>query len=155
MRPGTENLPAIWSLSEAAVRACESLERHREDAVSLKRRLVSGVEQIEGARFVPMRAEEDEERYSPFILSVAFPPLPGEVLVRVLNDAGVAVSMGSACSARQTKERRVLSGMGVDAETARSAIRISTGYATTSDEVDRFLETLQKEVHRWSTPLRA
>jgi len=154
VRPGTENLPAIWAMAEAAEQANRTLSEHSSHASHLKSLLVDGVRRIEGSRIVPGAAATDPGHFSPFILSVAFPPLPGEVLVRVLDDAGCAVSTGSACSSKGRKDRRVLANMGVDEETARSAIRISTGYSSSENEIATFLEKLPKEVLTWSAPLR-
>ena len=155
LRPGTENLPGIWSLAEAADRAVATLSERAEHAERLSARLIEGIGRIEGSRIVPRAAEFERAGYSPFILSAAFPPLPGEVLVRVLNDAGYAISTGSACGSKGHKERRILMNMGIDEETARSAVRISIGAATTEESIRHFLEVLEKEVHKWNVPLRA
>ncbi len=155
IRPGTENLPGIWSFAEAAARAAASLPLRAEYAEKLRKQLIDGVSRIEGGRLVPELALLRPENYSPFILSAAFPPLPGEVLVRVLNDAGFAISTGSACGSKGHKERRILMNMGIDEETARSAVRISIGATTTEESVSRFLEVLEKEVHTWNVPARA
>lgn len=155
LRPGTENLPGIWSMAEAAERATSSLPERVEHVGGLRARLIEGIKRIHGSLLIPETVSSETANYSPFILSAAFPPLPGEVLVRVLNDAGFAISTGSACSSKGHKERRILMNMGINEETARSAVRISIGAPTTEESVRSFLETLEKEVHRWNVPARA
>jgi cysteine desulfurase len=56
-------------------------------------------------------------------------------MVRALDERGFAVSTGSACSAAK-RERPVLSGMGIDRETALGGIRISQGWSTTGEDVE-------------------
>lgn len=154
IRPGTENLPGIWSMAEAVARALSKIEERSEHCRKLRQQLVEGVTAIGGAQLIPAEATNSLQ-FSPYILSVAFPPLPGEVLVRIMSDAGFAISTGSACSSKGQKERRILVNMGLTEESARSAVRISIGAGTTEDELQRFVLTLAKEVKKWNMPIRA
>ena len=65
--------------------------------------------------------------------------------------AGFAVSAGSACSSGKVRASRVLTAMGLDAETASSAIRISIGPATTRDEVLAFAAAWERHYRRFRT----
>ena len=113
---------------------------------------MEGVAAIPGAVILPEGRKAGDERYSPYILSLAFPGLSGEVLVRVLADEGIATSTGSACSSNsKRKGRRVLTAMGVDEGLSLSAIRVSTGELTTEAEVDRFLESAQAAYRKLKT----
>ena len=67
----------------------------------------------------------------PNTLQLAVAGLDGETLLMQLDKAGIAVSSGSACSSGKTEPSHVLMAMGVDAELARGAIRISLGRETT------------------------
>ena len=60
--------------------------------------------------------------------------------------AGVALSSGSACSSGKVKASHVLAAMGVGPELARGALRISLGWASVDEDVERFCETFQKTV---------
>jgi cysteine desulfurase len=73
-----------------------------------------------------------------------------ETLVIGCDLEGVAVSSGSACSSGKVAPSHVLAAMGVPAELARGAIRVSTGPATTNAEIDRFLDVWKKLVERLS-----
>lgn len=71
---------------------------------------------------------------------LALPGLPAERQVIALDLAGVQVSAGSACSSGKVTRSHVLSAMGLDDDVAGSAIRVSLGWASTEEDVDRFLE---------------
>ncbi len=78
------------------------------------------------------------------------PGAKAETLVIAFDLDGVAVSSGAACSSGKVAPSHVLAAMGVPAELARGAIRISTGPATTEAEIDRFLDVWKKLVQRLS-----
>jgi cysteine desulfurase len=78
----------------------------------------------------------------PNTLNVAFPGSAGESLLVLLDLAGVAVSLGSACAGGGTEPSHVLLAMGRAPATARSAIRLSLGWTTTADDVARVLAVL-------------
>ncbi|WP_082108814.1 cysteine desulfurase family protein [Azospirillum thiophilum] len=67
------------------------------------------------------------------------PGLPGETQVMTLDLAGVAVSAGSACSSGKVKPSHVLAAMGEDERSAASTIRVSLGWTSDDEAVDRFL----------------
>ncbi|AEJ61899.1 aminotransferase class V [Spirochaeta thermophila DSM 6578] len=146
MRPGTENLPGIVAGSEALVRAVRRREEGAEQASRLMGRLIEGLCEMKGVQILPEERLTVPERYSPFILTVSFPPVPGEVIQRVLNDAGFAVSTGSACASHKGKGRRVLDAMGIPEEVSFSSIRISIGPDTTEDDIEEFLRYARKEL---------
>jgi cysteine desulfurase len=141
-RPGTENLQGAWALAAAAASAGDNFARRAAHARELELRLLEGLGSIPDAVPLPLGRKAGDERYSPYILSAAFPGLSGEVLVRALSDAGVAVSTGSACSSNSKRAgRRVLQAMGLPEALALSAIRISTGDTSSAADIDAFLET--------------
>jgi cysteine desulfurase len=71
---------------------------------------------------------------------LALPGVTSELQVMALDLAGVAVSAGSACSSGKVQPSHVLRAMGADAATAGSAIRVSLGWCSTAEDIDRFLE---------------
>jgi cysteine desulfurase len=150
IRSGTENLQAIWAFSRAAEEAQASLEAHIARARELEARLIGGLSSIAGALPLPLGREAGDPRYSPFVISASFPGLSGEVFARALSDDGVAVSTGSACSSNGAQRgRRVLEAMGLRADLAFSAIRVSTGYTTQNEDIDRFLEAAGRLYRRY------
>jgi cysteine desulfurase len=152
LRPGTENLLGAWAFARSAETAAASLEERAIRARILEARLMSGLGAISGAAILPEGRMAGDERYSPYILSAAFPGLSGEVMVRALSDSGIAVSTGSACSSNSRRVgRRVLGAMGLGERFALSAIRISTGELTTEKDIDGFLEAASSLYRRLKT----
>jgi cysteine desulfurase len=74
----------------------------------------------------------------------AIPGMKAETLVMNLDLEGFAVSSGSACSSGKVGKSHVLEAMGVDAELASGAIRISSGWNTTEKDVSRFIAAIDK-----------
>jgi len=146
MRPGTENLPGVTGFAAAAERHGDAPDA-RERAGRLMSRLLDELASVEGVEPIPRdRVTAPPGSFSPFILKITAPPVPGEVLVRALGDRGVLVSTGSACSSRKRDRNRVLEAMGVDRERAFSSVRISIGCATTEGDIDALLEALHAEL---------
>lgn len=139
-RSGTENLFGALGFAACAEKAARDLGTNQKNAKNLAARLVSGIRAIPGALVLPECRQTIDERYSPWVLSAAFPGLSGEVFARALSDAGFAVSTGSACShTHKERDFRVLTAMGVPEELAFASIRISMGPKTTIEEIDAFL----------------
>ena len=148
MRPGTQNTAGAWAFAEAASRAASSLESRLARARDLERRLFDGLRAIPGATPLPECRRAGDERYSPYIACLSFPGLAGETMARLLDEAGVAVSTGSACSSSK-KERRSLDSMGVDRDLSFSSIRVSTGRDTSEADIDAFLEAASSAYSRF------
>jgi cysteine desulfurase len=141
-RPGTESLQGAWAFSSAAATALAKRQERATQARALEARLLAGLAAIPGAFALPEGRKTGDARYSPYIVSIAFPGLTGEVLARALSDAEVAVSTGSACSSNSKRSgRRILMAMGMGEELSLSAIRVSTGELSVEADIDRFLES--------------
>jgi len=151
MRPGTENLFGALAFSLAGEKAQQMLETYAAHAQALELRLLEGVTRIKGAMVVPERKPKDSG-FVPSIISLSFPGLGGETMVRALSDRGIAISTGSACSSRyKEKERRILKAMGVPEDISFSAVRVSTGALTSEHEIDIFLEQAEDLYRRLKT----
>jgi cysteine desulfurase len=142
MRPGTENLPAIWAMGEAMKKCVPKVNENARKAYGIKSILV---DELQSMDFCRLLERADKASYSPFITAAFVPPVPGEVLVRVMSDKGYAISTGSACSRSAKKRIRPLAYLGISEADAHSAIRISIGYDTTEDDVRGFCKTLRGE----------
>jgi len=146
-RPGTENLAGICAMTVAAEKRLLSLEKDRAAAHENTRRLIHGLREIKGAWIFPSAREEDDTaRYSPYIVSAGFPPLPAEVVVRTADSRGYCISTGSACSSKKKDRTRVPESMGLSHETALAAIRVSTGPSTTAAQIDGLLAVLRQDI---------
>ncbi|MDR0600385.1 MAG: aminotransferase class V-fold PLP-dependent enzyme [Treponema sp.] len=149
IRPGTEDTAGALALARALEeRAGAALEAAYQAAADRAAVLMAALRR--GSRpaaadgdqgFIPLPPDRTDRdgRFSPWILQAAFRGrhgiIPGEVMVRALDERGFAVSTGSACSAAN-RARPVLDAMGLDRETARGGIRISQGWSTTMEDIE-------------------
>ncbi len=146
-RPGTENVAGACAFAAALEQRVGRLAENAASASRLAERLVAGVKGIRASRIFPeSRAGQDAGSFSPYILSIGFPPLPGEVVVRVADSRGYCIATGSACSTKKKDRTRVPESMGLDHETALAAVRISIGPSTTESEIDGFLAMAAEEI---------
>jgi len=146
-RPGTENVAGACAFAAAAEQRVGALADNHTSASALTERLVAGLKEIRGSRIFPeSRAGRDAGSFSPYILSAGFPPLTGEIVVRVSDEQGFCIATGSACSTKKKDRTRVPESMGLDHSTALSAIRISIGPATTVSEIEGFLAMIREGI---------
>ncbi|HKK66106.1 MAG TPA: cysteine desulfurase family protein, partial [Clostridia bacterium] len=156
IRPGTENIPAVWAFGEALEKRYSHMEAEYAHAIKLRDRLFLQIEEIEGAEVFPQdRPRADmlgsgkwsELNYSPYIVAINISPVPGEICARVLNDRGIAVATGSACSSSRKKQRgRVAYSITADEQIAQGIIRVSFGPGNSEPDIDSFAHTLQQEL---------
>ena len=142
MRSGTENVPAIAGLGEAAEEIYENLDEKRAHLYGLKQRFIDGIEKLEGTH-VNGKTGEDS---APHIVSVSFEGIRSEVLLHSLEDRGIYVSSGSACSsnnhAGQQKGSKTLRNIHLKENLLDSTLRFSFSVHTTEEEIDYALEVL-------------
>lgn len=142
LRAGTEPVPLAHALGVAAELALTRLEADGTRIRALRDRLWEGLRQaVPGAR-----AHGDREGGLPNTLNVSIPGREAEALVLALDDAGVAVGTGSACTTGDTRPSHVLLAMGVPPAEARTSIRFSLGRENTSAEVEAVIEVMAKIV---------
>jgi cysteine desulfurase len=143
IRPGTENTSGALALAACLENHALPEKARAENALARRRwkRLCAALKNIERCAFIPTERDVDDGRFSPYILQAAFRDIPGEVMVRALDDLGFAVSTGSACSS-SSPDRPVLAAMGVPENTSLEGIRISQGWSTTGEEIDLLIEAV-------------
>ncbi|MCC6746398.1 MAG: cysteine desulfurase [Deltaproteobacteria bacterium] len=133
-RPGTENVPGIVGLGLAAELATGPTEGVSE----LADRLARAVQTIAPSAYLL----GDRARLAPQIRSVALPGRRAEVLVNALAEAGVFVSSGSACHARQGLRSHVTEAMGVPE--SHAVLRFSLSRSTTPAEIETACLVLER-----------
>jgi cysteine desulfurase len=130
LRPGTENVPAIAGLAEAARLAQQSPSVHQVHLRKM-RDLLHGLL----AEGVPGLTLNGHAEYRlPNTLNVSFPGVSGRELLHAV-EADVAASVGSACHDESDAVSGVLAAMGLKIDQALGAVRLSVGMPTTEDEV--------------------
>ena len=145
LRPGTENVNGALAFADILERRANSetvIEEYDKARLRFKY-LIGELKKISRCALIPEDRGEDDERFSPWILQLRFRSLPAMVMVRALDDLGIAVSTGSACSSR-APERPVLAAMGVDKTSRLEGIRISQGWSTDMADLDALLTGMEK-----------
>jgi cysteine desulfurase len=138
-RAGTENVAGIAGFGAAVKAALQALPEDTERMVTLRDRLENGIRAIVGATIF----SDDSERLPNTILFTA-PGLKAETAVIGFDLEGIAVSSGSACSSGKVQPSHVLSAMGFDPAIAQGAVRLSLGWSTEPDDINRALEAWRK-----------
>ena len=142
-RPGTENLAGIIGFAEA-VKLLDQNKTNTEHACKLQNHFEYKIKQE-----IPSTVVIGEtEKRSPFISAIAFPGIANESMLLNLDLAGIAVSVGSACSSGSVKQSHVLKAMGQPDEIINSTIRFSYGRYTKQEELDITIDTIKQIIKR-------
>lgn len=140
LRSGTENVAAIVGFGVA----CE-LARERLVSEPQRQRVLRD-ELEDGLLAQGMTVFSRDAQRLPNTVYFSVPGMEGETLVGKLDRAGFAVASGAACSSANPEPSHVLLAMGVAAETARGAVRVSLGTATTQRQIKSFLVALDEMI---------
>ena len=140
MRSGTENVPGCAGLGAAVKMVYTNHEEKIDAHYVLRERLIAGLKTLDG---VTINGFEDR-RNAPQIVSASFEGVRSEVLLHALEDRGIYVSSGSACSSHHPGVSGALKGIGVKKELLDSTLRFSFGMFNTAEEVDYAVETLRE-----------
>ena len=138
MRSGTDNVPGIAGLGVAAKMVYTDFDKKIEHMYQLKERLAEGFLKLPDVRLNGMEIREG----APQILSASFLGVRSEVLLHTLEEKGIYVSAGSACSSHKRKAAGTLSAMGMEAAQRESTLRFSFSEENTFEEVDYVLEVI-------------
>jgi cysteine desulfurase len=141
-RAGTENVPALVGLGEAAAVIAAGGESRSTRLAALRDRFEAGLRSAVPDAIVHCAVSPRLPNTS----HVAFPGVEGEALLIRLDLAGFAVSTGSACSSGTVEPSKTLLAAGISREEALSSLRVSFGVTNIPEEVDLFLDVLAREV---------
>ena len=133
-RGGTENVPGIVGMGLAARLAISDLKRSRE-LKNLRNYLENKIREI--CNEVVIYSSEVERL--PNTSSITMPGVQSETQVMTFDLAGIAVSAGSACSSGKVEASHVLKAMGSDESISGCAIRVSLGWDTSPEDIERFI----------------
>ncbi len=142
LRSGTENVPGVAGFGAAAK---EMYTNHAEKVaklIELKDYMTDRLGEIEGCVINSKKGNGS----APQIVSVSFEGVRSEVLLHALEDKGVYVSSGSACSSNHPGISGTLKGIGVSQKLLDSTIRMSFGIFSTKEEVDYTIDVLKELV---------
>lgn len=143
VRAGTQNIAGIMGMSLAAKTTCENMKDNYEKVHEIKRMFLEKLKSIDNIKI----NSPDEEYFSPYILNVSFRGVRGEVLLHFLEESGIYVSTGSACSSKERARiggSYVLKSLGLTNDEIGGGIRFSFSDDNKLEEVDYTVETLEK-----------
>ena len=143
-RAGTENLVGIVGFGKAAEVAKRDFDKHVEHCSTLRNHLVERVLAEIPNTFV----NGTMEHRHPGNASITFEYIEGEAILLFLNQAGISVSTGSACSSTSLEPSHVLTALGVPVEKIHGTVRFTIGDITTMVDVDYVVDTLKSVVTR-------
>ena len=141
-RPGTENVPGIVGLGQAAELAQRSLAEDANRVSALRDEL----ERELLGRIPHAHANANGAPRTPNTTNITFPGIEGEALIIALDLKGLACSTGAACSSGAVEPSHVLTAIGRSAEDARASIRFSLGRHTTQQEIAAAVEIVPAAV---------
>jgi cysteine desulfurase len=142
LRSGTENVAAIVGFGAACELAIKNKVNFAAQTTALRNQLEQGLQALNVNIF------GQQVTRIPNTSFFAIDNIEGETLVMALDRKGYAVASGSACSSDSTEPSHVLLAMGVPADIARGAVRVSFGANNTAAQVAGFLATLNNEILR-------
>lgn len=144
MRAGTENLAGIVGFGAAAELAIQEGPRRRAHLLNLRERFEARVRPALPDVVIASAAAER----LPNTVMLMVPGIDGPALLMGLDEAGIAVSSGSACAAGSTEPSHVLVAMGYPPELARGAVRVSFGMDNVDADVDTLVTALCAQCER-------
>lgn len=140
MRSGTLNTTGIAGMGVAAKEAYDNFDDRINKISDLKYYLMDELEKTEGAILNTGRGEN----FAPQVISVSFEDIRAEVLLHALEDRGIYVSSGSACSSNHPGISGTLKAIGVREDLLDATIRISLSELNNKEEADYFIKNLKE-----------
>lgn len=141
-RAGTENVAGIVGLGKAIELANNNIIQNNERLLNLRNYCI---EQIKN-RIPYIRINGDLNSRLPGNINISFLYVNGKDLVKLLAKKGICTSSGSACSSGLPQLSHVLLAMGLSEDIASSALRITLGKENTKEDIDYFVDELEKIV---------
>lgn len=142
-RAGTQNISGIMGMTLAAKIANKNIKENYKKVFKIKERFIQKLKFIENINInSPLN-----ESFSPYILNVSFKGIRGEVLLHFLEEVGIYVSTGSACSSKEREKHGgsyVLKELELNKDEIQGALRFSFSDDNNEEEVDYVIDNLNK-----------
>ena len=139
LRSGTENVPGIVGLGEAAKEIYTDFDKKIDHLYEIKDYFVEEILKLEGTKINGLTGRES----APHVVSISFPGIRSEVLLHSLEEREVYASAGSACSSNKPAVSATLKAINVPKEHLDSTLRFSFSVHTTKEEIDYCMEVLR------------
>lgn len=152
LRSGTENVAGIAGMSKAASMLYDNLANDVKNLYEIKKYFIDKVSSIEDVfvNGIPNNSECEEDMTkilgAPHVISVSVKDIRSEVMLHALEESGVFVSAGSACSTHKRVPSATLSAIGLDPKLIESTIRFSLSVHTTKEDIDFAIEKMNEYI---------
>jgi cysteine desulfurase len=140
-RAGTENIPAIMSMTVALEQAAENMDKANEKLMALRTQLIDGLSKIPHSLL-----NGDKDNRLPNNVNFCFEAIEGESLLLLLDMKGICASSGSACTSGSLDPSHVLLAIGRPHEIAHGSLRLSLSEENTTEEVEYIINTVTEVV---------
>lgn len=158
MRSGTLNVPGIAGIGLAATMLYENIGEERSKLFALKRYFLEEVSKLD--KVVVNGCDKDGdgsfrvEETAPHIINISVKGIRSEVMLHALEEKGVYVSAGSACSSHKKTVSSTLKSMGASPEMMDGALRFSMSVFTTKEQLEFALEALKQTIDMYGRFVR-
>lgn len=142
-RSGTENVPGIAGLGQAAEEALSGFSERVQRTLEMRDRLIENILKIPGSRL-----NGGAQSRLPGNINVSFLGVEGEALVLTLSAMGICASSGSACSAASLEPSHVLTAIGLPHEIAHGSLRLTINGENADEEIDYIIKTVPQAVEK-------
>ncbi|MCR4956532.1 MAG: cysteine desulfurase [Lachnospiraceae bacterium] len=142
LRSGTENVPGVAGLGQACEDIYKNFDENIQKMYDLRDYFIGRLQEIEG---VSVNGKTTHEN-APHIISVSVPGVRSEVLLHTLEEKGIYVSAGSACSSNKPAISATLKAIGLSKDKLESTVRISMCENNTKEEVDYTCDVLKEVI---------
>lgn len=138
MRSGTENVPGIAGMALAVEEIYKDFDEKIDYLYALKERFITGLANIEGVKVNGLTGRDS----APHVVSVSIAGIRSEVMLHALEDRGIYVSAGSACSSNKPATSATLKAIGVEKQFLDATLRFSFSVLTTEAQIDYTLQQM-------------
>lgn len=142
LRSGTENVANIVGLAKTVELTFKNREKRSKKILNLRNQLLDYI--IKDNKGINLNGSLSNRL--PNNLNIKFPEVNNETFLVALDQAGVAVSAGSACSSRAVAASHVLKAIGLTDKQAKESVRITLGKDTTQKEIKKAAEIINKTI---------
>ena len=147
IRSGTENVAGIAGLGLATKISYQDLYNKQRHLLGLKKALIEGLVKLPDVAVHGLKSNEngiDFEAGAFHIVAVAFSGVRSEVMLHALEEKGIYISAGSACSTHKRTQSPTLLAIGVNKEQLESTVRFSFSQDTTTAEIEYTLSAIEE-----------
>lgn len=144
LHTGTMDIPGIAAFVTAAKETVETIQEEAIRLEELRNKFIEGLFKHRSS----LRTFTSSKQL-PHIIGILFNTIPGDYAMLGFNQAGIAISTGSACSVGSEEPSPMMAAIGVSDQEAKHFIRLSIGNATKQNDLEKALEVCENIIKQW------